>query len=221
VPQHEVGVLLVGHPEIDRIGLKTMIEVSDDLTVVGEASSIEQGVSEAVRLAPDVIVVSLALPDGSAAEACQRIREELPDSRIVVLTAQRDEAAVYPAIMAGSAGYIRKDMDSALLRHSLITVADGGSLLDPDMTTSLLDRLRGAAPWRSSSDLFASLTPREAQILTLLGSGLTNRQIARDLSFTEGTIRNYVSRIYSKLHVERRSQAARLVTERRVRDEQM
>lgn len=198
-----------------------MIDRSRDLAVIGEASTVERGVAEALRLSADVTVISLHLPDGTGADACRQIRAQAPDSHVVVLTSQADEAALLPAIMAGSAGYIRRDVDASELHDALVTIAEGGSLLDPIMATTMLERLRHRTTWRPIDDPFATLTPREDQILTMLGAGLINREIADQLSLSEGTIRNYVSRIYSKLHVERRSQAAGLVTERRIRREQV
>lgn len=219
--ESNVGVLLVGHRDTDRSSLKDMIDADNDLAVIGEAGTVALGVAEALRLRADVTVVSLHLPDGSAADVCHQIRARAPASHLVVLTSNADEAAIYPALMAGSAGYIRRDLDAPALHNALLVVAEGGSLLDPLMTTTMLQRLRGDHPWQPTDDLFATLTPRDDQILTMLGAGLTNRGIAEELSLSEGTIRNYISRIYSRLHIERRSQAARLVTERRVRREQV
>jgi two-component system, NarL family, response regulator DevR len=221
VAENKVGVVLVGHQETDRNSLRHMIDRDGELAVIGEAGTVVQGVAEALRLRADVTVISLHLPDGSAADACHQIRAQDPASHLVVLTSQADEAAIYPALMAGSAGYIRRDLDAPALHDALLVIAEGGSLLDPLMTTTMLQRLRDDHPWRPTDDRFATLTPREDQILAMLGAGLTNRGIAEQLSLSEGTIRNYVSRIYSRLHVERRSQAATLVTERRVRREQV
>lgn len=219
--ENNVGVLLVGHRDTDRNSLKYMIDDDSALAVIGEASTVAQGVAEALRLRADVTVISLHLPDGSAADACQQIRAQDPTSHLVVLTSDAEEAAIYPALMAGSAGYIRRDLDAPALHDALLAIAEGGSLLDPLMTTTMLQRLRDDDAWQPTDDPFATLTPREDQVLTMLAAGLTNRGIADQLSLSEGTVRNYVSRIYSRLHVERRSQAARLVTERRVRREQV
>jgi two-component system response regulator DevR len=217
----QVRVMLVDDHEIVRRGLKTVIEDVGDLVVVGEAGTVADGVREATRVAPDVILMDLRLPDGSGVEACRQIREQAPDCKVVILTSYADEDALYSAVMAGAAGYILKDLDAGKLREALITVASGGSLLDPKMTTTVLERLRTGAARHPADDRFTSLTPQEDRILTLIGEGLTNREIAGKLSLSDKTIKNYVSQIYSKLDVERRSQAARLATERRMRRAQL
>ena len=217
----QIRILLVDDHEIVRRGLKTVLEGDGDLVVVGEAGTVEDGVKEALRVAPDVILMDLRLPDGSGVEACRQIREQAPDSKVVILTSYADEDALYSAVMAGAAGYILKDLDSRKLRDALTTVAAGGSLLDPKMATTVLERLRSGAARHPADDPFTSLTPQEDRILSLIGDGLTNREIAGELSLSDKTIKNYVSQIYSKLDVERRSQAARLATERRMRRSQM
>lgn len=219
--EHQIRILLVDDHEIVRRGLKTVLEDHGNLVVIGEAGTVKQGVIEALRLKPDVTVMDLRLPDGSGVEACRQIRAQAPDSKVVILTSYADEDALYSAVMAGAAGYILKDLDAGKLRDALVTVAEGGSLLDPKMTTTVLERLRRGATQHPADDPFSTLTPQEDRILALIGDGLTNREIAEQLSLSEKTIKNYVSQIYAKLHVERRSQAARLATERRIRREQM
>lgn len=139
---HQVRVLLVDDHEIVRRGLKTVLDGQDDLVVIGEAGTVEQGVADAIRLKPDVVVMDLRLPDGSGVEACRRILADAPDSKVVILTSYADENALYSAVLAGASGYILKDLDAGKLRQSLVTVAEGGSLLDPVMTRRVLERLQ-------------------------------------------------------------------------------
>lgn len=219
--EDRVGVLLVDQLEGVRKGLKSMIEGNRDLLVIGEAGSVQQGVAEALRLKPDVAVINLRLPDGSGVDACRQIRAQGPDCKVVILTAHVNEDAIYAAIMAGASGYILKDLDADKLRETLVVVAEGGSVLDPSMTTTLLERLRRGATWHPADDRFEALTAQEDRVTTLIGAGLTNREIAAQLSLTERTVRNYVSNVYSKLLVRNRASAARLETERRARREQV
>lgn len=214
------SVLLVDDHQIVRRGLRSVLEDGGRLRIVGEAGTVRDGVAEAARLRPDVIVMDLRLPDGSGVEACREIRSQNPGAKVVILTSFADEDALFAAVIAGAAGYVLKDLDPSNLVDSLITVANGGSLLDPKMTTRVLDRLRTGHAQHPADDPFTTLTPQEDRIVTMIGEGLTNREIAEQLSLTEKTIKNYVSQIYSKLHVQRRSQAARLATERRMRKAQ-
>ena len=219
--EQQLRILLVDDHEIVRRGLKTVLEDSGDLVVIGEAGTVKQGVAEALRLKPDVIVMDLRLPDGSGVEACRQIRAAAPGSKVVILTSYADNDALYSAVMAGAAGYVLKDLDARELRDTLTTVAEGGSLLDPKMTTVVLERMRLGATRHPADDPFSTLTPQEDRILSLIGDGLSNREIAGQVNLSEKTVKNYVSHIYSKLHVERRSQATGLATERRIRRDQI
>ena len=219
--EQQLRILLVDDHEIVRRGLKTVLEDNGDFVVIGEAGTVKQGVAEALRLKPDVIVMDLRLPDGSGVEACRQIRARAPGSKVVILTSYTDNDALYSAVMAGAAGYVLKDLDARQLRETLTTVAEGGSLLDPKMTTVVLERMRLGATRHPADDPFSTLTPQEDRILSLIGDGLTNREIAGQVNLSEKTVKNYVSHIYAKLHVERRSQATGLATERRVRREQI
>lgn len=218
---HQLRILLVDDHEIVRRGLKTVLEDGRDFVVIGEASTVEAGVAETVRLKPDITVMDLRLPDGSGVEACRQIRAKAPGSKVVILTSYPDVDALYSAVMAGAAGYILKDLNVGKLRDMLVTVAAGGSMLDPKMTTTVLDRLRTGVNRHPADDPFSTLTLQEDRILALVGDGLSNGEVAEQLGLSEKTIKNYVSHVYAKLHVERRAQAVRLVTERRIRREQV
>ncbi len=216
----QLRVLLVDDHEIVRRGLRAVLKERPEITVVGEAGTMKAGVEETLRLKPDIVIMDLRLPDGSGVEACRDIRSQAPDTKVIILTSYADEDALFAAIMAGAAGYVLKDLDPSRLQDSIITVGRGGSLLDPKMTTTVLDRLRKGTSQHPADDAFAALSPQEDRILRFIGEGLTNREIAEQLELSEKTIKNYVSQIYSKLHVQRRSQAATIATERRLRKEQ-
>ena len=215
--ERQFRVLLVDDHEIVRRGLKTVLHERPDITVVGEAGTMQGGIDETVRLQPDVVIMDLRLPDGSGVEACREIRSKAPNAKVIILTSYADEDALFAAIMAGASGYVLKDLDPTRLQEAIVTVGQGGSLLDPKMATTVLERVRKGGVRHPADDAFSTLSPQEDRILVFIGEGLTNREIAEQLSLSEKTIKNYVSQIYSKLHVQRRSQAATIATERRLR----
>jgi DNA-binding NarL/FixJ family response regulator len=210
-------VLLVDDHQIVRRGLHTVLEQHGRLSIVGEAGTVRDGVSEAARLRPDVIVMDLRLPDGSGIEACREIRSADPDAHIVILTSFADDDALVAAVLAGAAAYVLKDIDPTHLEETLIAAARGDQLLDAAAVARNFDRLRHHRPANAADDAYATLTPQEERILTFIGEGMTNLQIAETLQLTEKTVKNYVSQVYSKLHVARRPMAARLATEHRLR----
>ncbi len=210
-----VRVLLVDDYELVRRGLQSILDRHPEITVVGEAGTVAEGVAEAARLRPDVVVMDLRLPDGSGVEACRQIRAENSDAQVLILTSHADEDALFAAVLAGAAGYVLKDVDPAGIQHGILTVGRGGSLLDPQMATRVLERMRRGSAQHPADDAFSVLSPQEDRILEMIGDGMTNRQIADRLSLSEKTVKNYVSELYAKLNVERRTQAASLATERR------
>ena len=216
-----IRVLLVDDHELVRRGLQTILERNHDISVVGEAGTVAAAIREAARVQPDVVVMDLRLPDGSGIEACRQIHEDRPTTRVLILTSHADEDALFSAVLAGASGYVLKDLDPTGIQKAVLDVGHGGSLLDPQMATRVLDRIRRGTPAQHpADDPFQSLSPQENRILNMIGDGLTNREIADRLSLIEKTIKNYVSEIYAKLHVERRSQASSLVTARRMRKEE-
>ena len=210
-------VLLVDDHEIVRRGLRAVLQERAEIAVVGEAGTVQSGIEEAARLQPDIVVMDLRLPDGSGVEACREIRSQSPDTKVIILTSYADEDALFAAVMAGASGYVLKDLDPDRLQEAIVTVGRGGSLLDPKLATAVLERLRRGGAQHPADDKFSTLSPQEDRILGYIGEGLTNREIAEQLSLSEKTIKNYVSKIYAKLHIKRRSQAATIATERRLR----
>lgn len=218
--QPAVRILLVDDHEVVRRGLRAILERNHEISVVGEAGTVAGAVSEAARVKPDVVVMDLRLPDGSGVEACRLIRDEDGTTKVLILTSHADEDALFSAVLAGASGYILKDLDPSGILKAILDVGRGGSLLDPQMATRVLDRMRRGGGQHPADDPFTALSPQEDRILEMIGDGLTNRAIADRLSLSEKTVKNYVSEIYAKLHVERRSQASSLVTARRMRKEQ-
>lgn len=216
----QVRVLLVDDHEVVRRGLQSILERNREISVVGEAGTVATATREAARLRPDVVVMDLRLPDGSGVEACRAIRDHDDSVKVLILTSHADEDALFSAVLAGASGYVLKDLDPTGIQKAIIDVGRGGSLLDPQLATRVLARMRRGAAKHPADDPFATLTPQEDRILDMIGEGLTNRGIADRLSLSEKTIKNYVSEIYAKLHVERRAQASSLATARRLRKQQ-
>ena len=161
---------------------------------------------QAIRHQPDLVVLDVLLPDKSGIEACREIRAACPNSRVLMLTSHANDEAVFQAIMAGASGYILKQVGSNPLIDALKAVAGGASLLDPAVTTQVLDRMRQMA--RRSNPSQDLLNEQERKILSLIAEGKTNREIAHEIYLGERTVRNYVSNILSKLNLANRSQAA-------------
>jgi two-component system, NarL family, response regulator DevR len=216
----QLRVMLVDDHAVVRRGLADLLGERPEVTVVAEAGSVKQAIAEAARVRPDVVVMDLRLPDGSGVEACREIRSQHPETRVLILTSHADQNALFAAVMAGASGYLLKDLDPSGIQEAVITVGRGGSLLDPGMATAVLDRLRKGQASHPADDAFAALSPQEDRILEMIADGMTNAEIATKLSLAEKTVKNYASQIYSKLNVQRRSDATRMATERRLRKQQ-
>jgi DNA-binding NarL/FixJ family response regulator len=209
-------VMLVDDHEIVRQGLRSLLEAEDDIEVVAEADSGPSAVSLASAHQPDVVVMDVRMPGGSGVEACRAIRDERPDAQIIMLTSFSDDEALFNSIMAGAAGFVLKQIRGRDLIDAIRTVGSGKSLLDPDVTQRVLERLR-KAKFDDKDPKLARLSPQEERILDLVGEGLTNREIAERIHLSDKTVKNYVSTILQKLEVARRAEAAAYVA--RVRAE--
>ena len=204
--KERLRILLVDDHEIVRDGVKSLINLNDDLTVVAEAGSVREAIDAALRTKPDVVVMDVRLADGSGIEATREIRARLEDTQVLMLTSFADDEALFASIMAGAAGYVLKQIRGGELIRAIREVGAGRSLLDPEITRSVLERLRKGKNMRDEK--LARLTAQEERILTLIAKGLTNGQIGKALKLAEKTVKNYVSTILSKLEVARRAEAA-------------
>ncbi|AEF42297.1 response regulator [Hoyosella subflava] len=202
-------VFLVDDHEVVRRGLADLISADPQLSVVGEAGSREQALARVPAAAPDVVVLDVRLPDGNGIELCRELRSANPAQACLILTSFTDEQAMVDAILAGAAGYVIKDIRGMDLTRAIIDVATGKSLLDNRAAAALMTKLRSGP---DEKDPFPTLTEQEHTLLSLIGEGLTNRQIAERMFLAEKTVKNYVSRLLAKLGVERRTQAAILAT---------
>jgi DNA-binding NarL/FixJ family response regulator len=193
------------HPVV-RQGLRAYLESRDGIEVVGEAGDGQAAVDEVARLAPDVVLMDLVMPRLGGVAAIRRIREQTPATRILVLTSFASDDQVVPAIEAGAAGYLLKDVEPSDLEAAIRAVHRGERLLAPQVTARLMATVAGDGP---SADL-ASLTPREREVLRLLAHGQSNRELAATLVVSEKTVKTHVSNILMKLGVHDRTQAALL-----------
>jgi DNA-binding NarL/FixJ family response regulator len=200
-------VLLVDDHEVVRSGVKALLQATEDIIVTAEASSVREAIDEADRTRPDVVVMDVRLIDGSGIEATREIRAKHPKTQVVMLTSFADDEALFASIMAGASGYVLKQVKGNELVRAIRTVGKGESLLDPAVTSSVLDRLRKGKHLMKDEKL-ARLSPQEERILSLVAEGKTNKEIGDELHLAEKTVKNYVSSILSKLEVARRAEAA-------------
>jgi len=199
-----VRLLIVDDHPVVRQGLRTFLSTRAGFEVVGEAGDGEAAVAEAARLRPDVILMDLVMPGLDGLEAIGRIRAADPAARILVLTSFASEEQVLPALRRGAAGYLLKDAAPAEVEAAIRAVHRGEGLLDPAVTATVLAEVARPAP----DPGVAALTPREREVLGLLGRGMTNAAIARELVVAEKTVKTHVSSILAKLRLADRTQAA-------------
>jgi DNA-binding NarL/FixJ family response regulator len=200
-----IAVFLLDDHEIVRRGVRELLEAEPDIVVVGEAGTAESALARIPALRPDVAVLDVRLPDGDGVSVCRDIRSRMPEVACLMLTSFGDDDALFDAIMAGAAGYVLKQIRGTDLVGAVRTVAAGRSLLDPEAASRVMRRMRDQA---AKADPLAALTGQERKILELIGEGLTNRQIGERMYLAEKTVKNYVSALFAKLGMERRTQAA-------------
>ncbi|WP_458315365.1 response regulator transcription factor [Mycolicibacterium brisbanense] len=200
-----VTVFLVDDHEVVRRGLVGLLSSDPELEIVGEAGTVAQAMAQLPALRPDVAVLDVSLPDGSGIELCRDLLARLPNLKCLMLTSYTSDEAMLSAILAGASGYVIKDIKGMALAEAIKTVGAGRSLLDNRAAAALMDKLRETAQHR---DPLSALSGQERELLELLGEGLTNKQIADRMFLAEKTVKNYVSRLLSKLGMQRRTQAA-------------
>jgi DNA-binding NarL/FixJ family response regulator len=208
-----IRLLLVDDHKVVRVGLRTLLSASDRIQVIGEAGTMESAITEAARLKPDIVLMDVRLPDGSGIEACREIRTARPETRVLFLTSFADDDAVLATMFAGADGYLLKEIDEKGLLRAIETVAAGQSILDPAMTKRMLVRMKSLTEPAVASKQ-EELSPQEQKVLALVAEGQTNKEIASALGLSDKTVRNYLSNIFQKLQVSRRSQAAALYARR-------
>jgi two-component system, NarL family, response regulator LiaR len=213
-----IRVLIVDDHAVVREGLRTFLELQDGIDVVGEAADGEQAVQQAVALVPDVILMDLVMPRLDGIGAMRALRRRNSPSRIIVLTSFLDDGRLMPALQAGAAGYLLKDVEPAELARAVRSACADGALIDPTVAARLLHRLSDpGATGEAMSGLAGGveqLTRRERQVLELIALGRSNKRIAVELEIAEKTVKTHVGHVLAKLGVSDRTQAALLAVQR-------
>lgn len=210
-------ILLVDDHEVVRLGLRALLERHPQFEVVAEAGTARDAIEQVEQYSPDVVVMDIRLPGGSGIEACEEISEKHPNTKVIMLTSYAEDEMLFSAIRAGASGYVLKQIEGEGLVRAIEAVGRGEALLDPAVTQRIFQEVRKAAKEEEAS-AFAALTQQEKHVLMLVSEGKTNREIAKALFLGEGTVRNYVSSILSKLGVSNRAEAAAYAVEHNLRD---
>ena len=216
-PMSRQRILLVDDHEVVRVGLRTLLEQHPNFEVVAEASTAREAIDRTQSHKPDVVVMDIRLKGGSGIEACQEITNRFPETKVIMLTSYAEDEMLFSAIRAGAAGYVLKQIGGDDLVRAIEAVGRGEALLDPAVTQRIFQEVRKAAREEEAS-AFSDLTQQEMHVLQLVSEGRTNRQIAEMLYLGEGTVRNYVSSILSKLNVRNRAEAAAYAVEHNLKD---
>lgn len=210
-------IILVDDHEVVRLGLKSLLERHPHFDVIGEASNAKEALEQVERLMPDVVLMDIRLPGASGIEACEEITRKFPDIRVIMLTSYAEDDMLFSAIRAGASGYVLKQIAADDLMKAIEAVGRGEALLDPAVTQRVFQEVRRAVKEEEAS-AFSTLSQQEKHVLLLVSEGRTNREIAKALFLGEGTVRNYVSSILSKLGVSNRAEAAAYAVEHSLRD---
>lgn len=198
-----IRVLLVDDHQVVRRGLRTFLEIQEDIEVVGEAADGAEGVARAEELRPDIVLMDVKMPGTDGIEALRQLRQLDNPARVLVVTSFTEQRTVVPALRAGAAGYVYKDVDPDALAGAIRSIHAGHVLLQPEVAGALLSDDTGTGAGRGTT-----LTEREREVLELIADGRSNREIARALVLSEKTVKTHVSNILMKLDLADRTQAA-------------
>ncbi len=210
-------IALVDDHEVVRLGLKSLLEHHPQFEVVGEAGTAKEAIELVSRVKPDIVLMDIRLPGQSGIEACEEITHNFPETRVVMLTSYAEDEMLFSAIRAGASGYVLKQIGGDDLIRALEAVGRGESMLDPAVTQRVFQEVRRAVKEEEAS-AFVNLSQQERHVLMLVSEGKTNREIAKALFLGEGTVRNYVSSILSKLGVSNRAEAAAYAVEHNLKE---
>jgi NarL family two-component system response regulator LiaR len=202
----KIGVLIVDDHEIVRQGLRTYLELLDEIKVVGESQNGLEAIAQVHQHKPDVVLMDLVMPEMDGIQATHQIREISPETKVIVLTSFAEDDKVFPAIQAGAVGYLLKDVSPSDLAKAIEAVHRGDTQLHPDIQKKLMDQF--TSPIGEPPVGPDELTPRELEVLQLIALGKSNRDLANELVISEKTVKTHVSNILNKLHLDDRTQAA-------------
>jgi DNA-binding NarL/FixJ family response regulator len=209
-------IIIVDDHEVVRLGLRALLEKQPGFTVVDEAGNAKEAVQKALQHRPEVVVLDIRLPGGSGIDACREIVTVAPEVKVIMLTSFAEDDMLFEAIAAGASGYVLKQIGGDDLVRAIEAVGRGDSLLDPTLTQRVFARVREAQR-KDEQSAFSQLTEQEMRVLGLVAEGKTNREIAQQLFLGEGTVRNYVSSILSKLALTNRAEAAAYAVQHNIR----
>ena len=210
-------ILLVDDHEVVRLGLKALLEQHPHFEVVAEAANAKEAMEQVERWLPDVVLMDIRLPGASGIEVCEKITNSYPEIKVIILTSYAEDEMLFSAIRSGASGYILKQISSEDLIKAVEAVGRGEGLLDPAVTQRVFQEVRRAVREEEAS-AFVNLSQQEKHVLILVSEGRTNREIAKALFLGEGTVRNYVSSILSKLGVSNRAEAAAYAVEHNLKE---
>lgn len=204
-----IRVLIVDDQALFREGVRTILSIQDDIEVVGEASNGEEALRLAVQYQPDVVLMDLRMPIMDGVTATKRLKSTLPDCKVIVLTTFDDEESVFDGLRGGAVGYLLKDVNSEKLYEAIRAAARGEYFLLPSITAKVVAEFSRLAPpaHRSDLSLLEPLSNRELEVLRLVATGASNKEIADTLVIAEGTVKNHVTSILNKMSVRDRAQA--------------
>lgn len=205
-----VRILIVDDQRLMRNGLSTLLELEDDIEVIGEAEDGQVGLDTYERLKPDVVLMDIRMPNMDGVEATRRLIERWPEARVIILTTFDDDEYIFEGLRAGALGYLLKDISGEELAQAIHKIAAGGALIEPSVARKVIAEFARLEPASRlvNDGLITPLSEREIEILELLSQGMSNKRIAARLHLAEGTVKNYVSNILTKLGVTDRTQAA-------------
>lgn len=209
-------IIIVDDHEVVRLGLRALLERHPSFSVVDEAGTAKEAVQKVLQHRPEVVVMDIRLPGGNGIEACREIVSQAPDTKVIMLTSFAEDDMLFEAIAAGAAGYVLKQIGGDDLVRAIESVGRGEALLDPILTQRVFARVREAQR-KDEQSAFNQLTDQEMRVLGLVAEGKTNREIAQALFLGEGTVRNYVSSILSKLSLTNRAEAAAYAVQHNIR----
>lgn len=210
-------IIIVDDHEVVRLGLKSLLERYPQYEVVAEAQNAKEAVEQVEIYKPEIVLMDIRLPGVSGISACEQIKAKYPETQVIMLTSYAEDEMLFSAIKAGASGYILKQIDSEGLVKSIEAVARGEASLDPAVTQRVFQEVQRAVKEEESAS-FADLSQQEKLVLQLVSEGKTNREIAQELFLGEGTVRNYVSSILSKLNVSNRAEAAAYAVQHNLKD---
>jgi DNA-binding NarL/FixJ family response regulator len=201
-------VLIADDQRVVREGLVTLLGLLPEVEVVGSASDGDEAVALAADLLPDIVLMDLRMPRCDGVEATRLLRERLPETKVIVLTTYADDRSVIDALQAGARGYLTKDAGGAEIRHALSQVLDNHAVIDPAVQHHVVDAIATLSAAEARRPLLpAGLTPREAEVLSLIATGMSNREIAEHLIVSEGTVKSHIHHLLAKIGARDRAQA--------------